>query len=118
MTGGGVHYSFECTGNLNVLRDAFLSAHEGWGLTVVLGIHTSPKLLPIHPMELFDGRRIVGSVFGGVKGKSQLPHLATECIHREVKLDNFITHELSFEEINKAFDLLVTGKSLRCLLHL
>ncbi|TKY65847.1 Alcohol dehydrogenase 3 [Spatholobus suberectus] len=74
MTDGGVHYSFECTGNLDVLRDSFLSAHEGWGLTVVLGIHSSPKLLPIHPMELFDGRQIVGSVFGGFKGKSQLPH--------------------------------------------
>ncbi|XP_027349029.1 alcohol dehydrogenase-like 4 [Abrus precatorius] len=118
MTDGGVHYSFECTGNLDVLRDAFLSAHEGWGLTVVLGIHPSPRLLPIHPMELFDGRRIVGSVFGGFKGKSQLPQFATECGHGVVRLDNFITHELPFEEINKAFDLLITGKSLRCLLHL
>ncbi|KAK7349842.1 hypothetical protein VNO77_07594 [Canavalia gladiata] len=116
MTGGGVHYSFECTGNLNVLRDAFLSAHEGWGLTVILGIHPSPKMLPIHPMELFDGRRIVGSVFGGFKGKTQLPHFAKECMHG-VKLDDFITHELPLEEINKAFDLLTAGKSLRCLLH-
>ncbi|KAG5069071.1 hypothetical protein JHK85_001448 [Glycine max] len=80
MTCGGVHYSFECTGNLNVLRDAFLSAHEGWGLTVILGIHPSPQLLPIHPMELFQGRRIVGSVFGGFKGKTQLPHFAKECM--------------------------------------
>ncbi|XP_061366096.1 alcohol dehydrogenase-like 3 [Gastrolobium bilobum] len=118
MTGGGVHYSFECTGNLNVLRDAFLSAHEGWGLTVLLGIQATPKMLPIHPMELFDGRRIVGSVFGGFKGKSQLPHFARECVQGVVKLDNFIAHELPFEEINNAFDLLVTGKSLRCLMHL
>ncbi|TKY63493.1 Alcohol dehydrogenase 3 [Spatholobus suberectus] len=117
MTGGGVHYSFECAGNLNVLRDAFLSAHEGWGLTVILGIHPSPKMLPIHPMELFEGRRIVGSVFGGFKGKTQLPHFAKECMHGVVKLDDFITHELPFEEINKAFDLLTAGKSLRCLLH-
>nr|AFK43653.1 unknown [Lotus japonicus] len=118
MTEGGVHYSFECTGNLDVLRESFLSTHEGWGLTVMLGIHASPKLLPLHPMEFFNGRRIVGSVFGDFKGKSQLPHLATECIHKDVKLENFITHELPFEEINKAFDLLITGKSLRCLLHL
>ncbi|MED6168654.1 hypothetical protein PIB30_013639 [Stylosanthes scabra] len=118
MTGGGVDYSFECAGNLDVLREAFLSAHEGWGLTVVLGIHTSPKLLPIHPMELFDGRRIIGSVFGGFKGKTQLPHFANECIHGVVNLDKFITHELPFEEINKAFDLLIAGKSLRCVLHL
>lgn len=118
MTGGGVDYSFECAGNLNVLREAFLSAHEGWGSTVILGIHSTPTLLPIHPMELFNGRRIIGSVFGGFKGKSQLPHFARECIHGVVKLDNFISHELPFEEINKAFDLLTSGKSLRCLLHL
>ncbi|GAU27457.1 hypothetical protein TSUD_161430 [Trifolium subterraneum] len=92
--------------------------YEGWGLTVLLGIHSSPKLLPIHPMELFDGRRIEGSVFGGFKGKSQLPNLATECMQGEIKLEKFITHELPFEEINKAFDLLIDGKSLRCLLHL
>ncbi|WVZ16398.1 hypothetical protein V8G54_009380 [Vigna mungo] len=116
MTDGGVHYSFECAGNLNVLRDAFLSAHEGWGLTVVLGVHTSPKLLPIHPMDLFEGRRIVGSVFGGFKGKTQLPHFAKECMDGLVKLDGFITHELPLEEINQAFDLLIAGKSLRCLL--
>ena len=53
---------------------------QGWGLTVLLGIHASPKLLPLHPMELFDGRKIEGSVFGGFKGKSQLPNLATECM--------------------------------------
>ncbi|KAK7286907.1 hypothetical protein RJT34_22255 [Clitoria ternatea] len=117
ITDGGVHYSFECAGNLNVLRDAFLSAHEGWGLTVLLGIHPSPEMLPIHPMELFTGRRIVGSVFGGFKGKTQLPHFAQKCMHGVVKLDDFITHELPFEEINKAFDLLVAGKSLRSLLH-
>ncbi|KAL5180449.1 Alcohol dehydrogenase-like 3 [Glycine soja] len=117
MTGGGVHYSFECAGNLNVLRDAFLSAHEGWGLTVLVGIHLSPKMLPIHPMELFHGRRIVGSNFGGIKGKTQLPHFAKECMNGVVKLDDFITHELPFKVINQAFDLLTTGKSLRCLLH-
>jgi len=53
---------------------------QGWGLTVVLGVHTSPKLLPIHPMDLLEGRRIVGSVFGGFKGKTQLPHFAKECM--------------------------------------
>ncbi|XP_014512028.1 alcohol dehydrogenase-like 4 [Vigna radiata var. radiata] len=117
MTDGGVDYSFECTGNVDVLRGAFLSAHAGWGLTVILGIHASPSLLPIHPMELFDGRSIIGSVFGGFKGKSQLPHFATQCGNGVMKLDNFITHELPIEEIDKAFDLLITGKSLRCLLH-
>ncbi|XP_028764351.1 LOW QUALITY PROTEIN: alcohol dehydrogenase-like 4 [Neltuma alba] len=118
MTGGGVDYSFECVGNSDVLRNAFLSVHEGWGLTVILGIHATPQMLPIHPMELFDGRRIVGSVFGGFKGKTQLPLFAKQCLQGVVKLDEFITHELPFDDINKAFDLLVSGKSLRCLLQL
>ncbi|KAF6159593.1 hypothetical protein GIB67_034555 [Kingdonia uniflora] len=118
ITGGGVDYSFECAGNLDVLREAFLSAHDGWGLTVVLGIHTSPTTLPLHPMELFNGRSIVGSTFGDFKGKSQLPHFAQQCMNGVVNLDGFITHELPFSEINEAFQLLIDGKSLRCLLQL
>ncbi|KAL0394972.1 UNVERIFIED_CONTAM: Alcohol dehydrogenase-like 3 [Sesamum latifolium] len=118
MTGGGVDYSFECAGNLEVLREAFSSTHDGWGLTVILGIHPTPRLLPLHPMELFDGRRIVGSVFGDFKGKSQLPHFAHQCVKGEVKLDEFITHEMPFGKINEALQLLTDGKSLRCLLHL
>ncbi|KAK1382250.1 GroES-like zinc-binding dehydrogenase family protein [Heracleum sosnowskyi] len=118
ITGGGVDYSFECAGNVDVLREAFLSTHDGWGLTVVLGIHPTPRLLPLHPMELFDGRNIVGSVFGGIKGKSQLPHIVHECMSGAIKLDGFITHELPFSKINEAFQLLIDGKSLRCVLHL
>ncbi|PSR91399.1 Alcohol dehydrogenase-like [Actinidia chinensis var. chinensis] len=118
MTGGGVDYSFECAGNLDILREAFLSTHDGWGLTVVLGIHPSPRMLPLHPMELFDGRRIVGSVFGDFKGKTQLPHFAQQCMSGVVNLDEFITHELPFSKINEAFQLLLGGQSLRCVLHL
>ncbi|CAA2955525.1 alcohol dehydrogenase-like 4 [Olea europaea subsp. europaea] len=115
---GGVDYSFECAGNLDVLREAFLSSHDGWGLTVVLGVHPSPSLLPLHPMELFDGRKIVASTFGDFKGKSQLPDFAKQCMDGVGKLDEFISHELPFEKINDAFQLLIEGKSLRCLLHL
>lgn len=118
ITGGGVDYSFECAGNLDVLREAFLSTHEGWGLCVILGIHPTPRLLPLHPMELFNGRMIIGSVFGGFKGKSQLPHFAKECMKGVVNLNEFITHELPFEKINEAFQLLMDGESLRCILHL
>ncbi|CAH9124976.1 unnamed protein product [Cuscuta epithymum] len=118
MTGGGVNYSFECAGNVDVLREAFLSTIDGWGLTIMLGIHPSPRMLPFHPMELFDGRRIVASVFGDFKGKSQLPNFVKRCTEGAVKLDEFITHEMPFANINEAFQLLVDGKSLRCLLHL
>ncbi|KAB5535029.1 hypothetical protein DKX38_018115 [Salix brachista] len=118
MTGGGVDYSIECAGNVEVLREAFLSTHDGWGKTVVVGIYPTPKMLPLHPMELFDGRSISGTIFGDFKGKSQLPELAKACMNGVVNLDGFITHELPFEKINEAFELLGDGKALRCLLHL
>ncbi|WVZ58207.1 hypothetical protein U9M48_008496 [Paspalum notatum var. saurae] len=116
MTAGGVDCSFECTGINDVLREAFLSTHDGWGLTVVLGIHATPKMMPLHPMELFDGRRITGCVFGDVKGKSQLPDIVDKCINGELKLnfDGFITHKMPFSDINEAIQLLEDGKSLRC----
>ncbi|GMP96811.1 hypothetical protein CsSME_00045297 [Camellia sinensis var. sinensis] len=76
------------------------------------------RMIPLHPMELFDGRKIVGSVFGDFKGKTQLPHFAKQCMRGVVNLDEFITHELPFDKINEAVQLLVDGKSLRCLLHL
>lgn len=114
---GGVDYSFECVGCADVLREAFLSTHLGWGLTVLLGVHSTPKLLPLHPMELYYGRKIIGSTFGDFKGKSQLPHFAKQCITQGIKLDEFITHELPLEKINEAFQLLTDGKSLRCLIH-
>ncbi|CAN1299591.1 Alcohol dehydrogenase-like 3 [Linum perenne] len=119
MAGGlGVDYSLECVGNCQLLREAFLSTHDGWGRTVLVGIYPTPQLLPLHPMELFDGRSITGTIFGGVKGKSQLHHLAHRCLQHDMNLEELITHELPFENINEAFQLLLSGKSLRCLLHL
>lgn len=109
--GGGVDYSFECTGDLAVLREAFLSAHLGWGLTVLLGIHPGPKMLPLHPMELFNGQQITGSVFGGFKGKTHIPRFAEDCMRGAVNLEEFISHELPFEKINEAFQLLQGGES-------
>ncbi|KAG6790712.1 hypothetical protein POTOM_006877 [Populus tomentosa] len=117
MTGGGVDYSIECVGDRKVLREAFLSTHDGWGKTVMVGIYPTPEMLPLHPMELFDGRSIIGTIFGDFKGKSQLPEFANACMNGLVNLDGFITHELLFEKINEAFKLLSDGKALRCLLH-
>ncbi|PKI75012.1 hypothetical protein CRG98_004580 [Punica granatum] len=112
LTGGGADYSFECTGNLQILREAFLSTQ------MVLGVHAKPDTLPIHPMELFSGQSLKGCIFGGLKGKTQLPSFAAQCLEGAVNLDEFITHELPFERINEAFQLLIDGKSLRCVLKL
>ncbi|WCJ26654.1 Alcohol dehydrogenase [Euphorbia peplus] len=118
MSNGGVDYSIECVGKPGVLREAFLSTHDGWGKTVLVGIYASPETLLLHPMELFDGRTITGTIFGNVKGKTDLPNLAKDCMNGVVNLNPFITHELPFEKINEAFDLLTNGEALRCLLHL
>eukprot|EP01018_Ginkgo_biloba_P040433 Gb_11333 [translate_table: standard] len=118
MCHGGVDYSFECIGNADIMYQAFLSTHDGWGLTVLLGIDASPRKMNFHPLEFFNGRKIDGSTFGGFKGRSQLPRLVQKCMNKEINVDEFITHELPFAEINKAFDLILEGKSLRCVLHL
>eukprot|EP01018_Ginkgo_biloba_P013223 Gb_00758 [translate_table: standard] len=118
MCHGGVDYSFECIGNADIMYQAFLSTHDGWGLTVLLGIDTSPRTMSVRPLDFFNGRKIDGSTFGGFKGRSQLPHFVQKCMNEEVKVDEFITHELPFAEINRAFDLLLEGNSLRCVLHL
>ncbi|PKA47736.1 Alcohol dehydrogenase-like 4 [Apostasia shenzhenica] len=100
-------------------KDCTKPVHEGWGLTVVLGVYTSPRMLPLHPMELFQ-RKITATVFGDFKPKSQLPNLINNYLNGEIKLnlDGLITHELPFAEINQAFKLLSEGKALRCLLTL
>ncbi|CAI0441834.1 unnamed protein product [Linum tenue] len=116
--GGGVDHSLECVGNPQVLREAFLSTHDGWGQTVLVGIYSTSQLLPLHPMELFDGRSITGTIFGGVKGKSQLHHIAHRCLQPDMNMEELITHELPFEKINEAMQLLADGKALRCIMHL
>ncbi|KAH9329482.1 hypothetical protein KI387_001590 [Taxus chinensis] len=113
MSNGGVDYSFECIGNTDVLYQAFFSTNEPLGLTVLLGLDTSPRKICLHPLDLFSGRRIVASILGGVKGKSQLPQLVDKFMHKELDVEEFITHTLPFSEVNKAFDLLLEGNCLR-----
>lgn len=118
MTDGGVYYSFECIGNTEVLYQAFWATSEPLGLTVLVGLDVSPRKISFHPIELFTGRRLVTTIFGGVKGKTQLPALVDKYMSKELRVEEYITHELPFSEINKAFDLLLEGKCLRCVLHL
>jgi alcohol dehydrogenase len=118
ISDGGVDYSFECVGHADIMYQAFLSAHDGWGLAVLVGIDASPRKISLSPLEFFDGRKIDGSTFGGFKGKTQLPDLVERCMNKEISVEEFITHELPFSDINKAFDLLVEGNCLRCVLHL
>ncbi|KAG2244666.1 hypothetical protein Bca52824_093513 [Brassica carinata] len=112
---GGVDYSFECVGIASVLSEAFISTRTGTGKTVALGINPAAPA-ELDSFGLFRGKHVCGSLFGGLKPKLDIPILVDRYLKKELNLDSFITHELQFEDINKAFDLLEKGKSLRCIL--
>uniref|UniRef100_A0A0D9VQJ3 Uncharacterized protein n=1 Tax=Leersia perrieri TaxID=77586 RepID=A0A0D9VQJ3_9ORYZ len=114
ITDGGADYCFECIGLASLMNDAFRSSREGWGKTIILGVemHGAPLSIPSH--EILHGKCVMGSLFGGVKPKQDIPILAQKYLNRELELDKFITHEVTLKDINTAFDLLLQGKSLRC----
>ncbi|CAA7031028.1 unnamed protein product [Microthlaspi erraticum] len=116
MTGGGVDYSFECVGLTSVLRDAFTSTRTGSGKTIMLGVDRPLAPINLVSGDLLRGRNVCGSLFGGLKPKLDIPILVDHYLKKELNLDSFITHELDFTEINKAFELLEQGKCLRCIL--
>ncbi|OAP17631.1 hypothetical protein AXX17_AT1G23560 [Arabidopsis thaliana] len=116
MTEGGVDYSFECVGLASLLNEAFISTRTGTGKTVMLGMEKHAAPISLGSFDLLRGRVICGSLFGGLKSKLDIPILVDHYLKKELNLDSFITHELNFKEINKAFALLEEGKSLRCIL--
>uniref|UniRef100_A0A6V7QVG6 Alcohol dehydrogenase-like C-terminal domain-containing protein n=1 Tax=Ananas comosus var. bracteatus TaxID=296719 RepID=A0A6V7QVG6_ANACO len=114
MTNGGADYCFECIGLASVMKDAFQSSRQGWGKTIILGVEMHGAPLCVAAGEILWGKCIMGSLFGGIKPKIDIPIFVKQYLNKELQLDEFITHEIGFEDINKAFDLLVEGKSLRC----
>jgi S-(hydroxymethyl)glutathione dehydrogenase/alcohol dehydrogenase len=117
MTDGGVDYSFECIGNVNVMRSALECCHKGWGESIIIGVAGAGQEISTRPFQLVTGRVWKGSAFGGVKGRSQLPSYVERYMNGEIKIDEFITHDMPFNKINEAFDLLHEGKSIRTVLH-
>ncbi|MGQ7261522.1 S-(hydroxymethyl)glutathione dehydrogenase/class III alcohol dehydrogenase [Vreelandella sp. V005] len=117
MTDGGVDYSFECIGNVNVMRSALECCHKGWGESIVIGVAGAGEEISTRPFQLVTGRVWKGSAFGGVKGRSELPGYVDRYMNGEINIDDFITHDMPFEKINEAFDLLHAGKSIRTVLH-
>ncbi|MEK6190089.1 MAG: S-(hydroxymethyl)glutathione dehydrogenase/class III alcohol dehydrogenase [Carnobacterium alterfunditum] len=116
LTNGGVDYSFECIGNVHVMRSALECCHKGWGESVIIGVAGAGEEISTRPFQLVTGRVWRGSAFGGVKGRSELPGMVEKAMSGEIRLDPFITHTLPFEKINEAFDLLHEGKSIRTVL--
>ncbi|MEH6617662.1 MAG: S-(hydroxymethyl)glutathione dehydrogenase/class III alcohol dehydrogenase [Porticoccus sp.] len=117
LTDGGVDYSFECIGNVNVMRSALECCHKGWGESVVIGVAGAGQEISTRPFQLVTGRVWRGSAFGGVKGRSELPEYVDRYLNGEFKLNDFITHTMGLEDINEAFDLLHKGKSIRTVIH-
>ncbi|MBE3640264.1 S-(hydroxymethyl)glutathione dehydrogenase/class III alcohol dehydrogenase [Mangrovicoccus algicola] len=117
MTNGGVDYSFECIGNVNVMRAALECCHKGWGECTVIGVAGAGEEIATRPFQLVTGRVWRGSAFGGVLGRSQLPGMVDEWLRGDFDVDPYITHNMTHEQINTAFDLLHAGKSIRSVIH-
>lgn len=117
LTDGGVDYSFECIGNVNVMRSALECCHKGWGESIIIGVAGAGEEIATRPFQLVTGRVWKGSAFGGVKGRSELPGYVERYMNGELKIDEFVTHDMPFEQINAAFELLHEGKSIRSVLH-
>jgi S-(hydroxymethyl)glutathione dehydrogenase/alcohol dehydrogenase len=117
MTGWGVDHSFECIGNVNVMRAALECAHRGWGQSVIIGVAGSGQEISTRPFQLVTGRRWLGTAFGGVKGRSQLPGMVEEAMAGDIQLAPFVTHTMGLEDINDAFELMHEGKSIRSVIH-
>lgn len=117
LTNGGVDYSFECIGNVDVMRSALECCHKGWGESVIIGVAGAGQEIRTRPFQLVTGRVWRGSAFGGVKGRSQLPGIVEDYLAGKFPLNDFITHTMPLEDINRAFDLMHQGESIRSVIH-
>lgn len=117
LTDGGVDYSFECVGNVKLMRAALECCHKGWGESTIIGVAGAGQEISTRPFQLVTGRVWRGSAFGGVKGRTELPSYVQKAQKGEIPLDAFITHNMPLEDINQAFDLMHEGKSIRTVIH-
>ena len=113
MTDGGVDYSFECIGNVNVMRSALECCHKGWGESIIIGVAGAGQEISTRPFQLVTGRSWRGTAFGGVKGRTDLPGYVERYMQGQIPLDDFVTHTMGLNDINKAFDLMHEGLSIR-----
>jgi S-(hydroxymethyl)glutathione dehydrogenase/alcohol dehydrogenase len=113
LTDGGVDYSFECIGNVNVMRSALECCHKGWGESIIIGVAGAGQEISTRPFQLVTGRVWRGTAFGGVKGRSQLPGYVERYLAGEIKIDEMVSAVLPLEKINDAFDLMHEGKAIR-----
>jgi len=113
LTDGGADYSFDCTGNTEVMRTALEACHRGWGTSIIIGVAEAGKEIATRPFQLVTGRNWRGTAFGGAKGRTDVPKIVDWYMDRRIQIDPMITHTLTLEEINKGFALMHAGESIR-----
>ncbi len=113
LTGGGADYSFDCTGNVQVMRQALECGHRGWGTSIIIGVAEAGKEISTRPFQLVTGRVWKGSAFGGARGRTDVPRIVDWYMESKIEIDPMITHKLPLERINEGFDLMHAGQSIR-----
>ena len=113
LTGGGADYSFECIGNVEVMRQALECAHRGWGVSTIIGVAGAGQEIRTRPFQLVTGRVWKGSAFGGARGRTDVPKIVDWYMDGKIDIDSLITHTMPLEDINRAFDLMHAGESIR-----
>jgi S-(hydroxymethyl)glutathione dehydrogenase/alcohol dehydrogenase len=113
LTGGGGDYTFDATGNVQVMRDALEAAHKGWGESVIIGVAPAGAEISTRPVQLVTGRTWKGTAFGGARGRTDVPRIVDWYMDGKIDIDPMITHTLKLEEINKGFDMMHAGESIR-----
>jgi len=113
VTDGGADYSFECVGNVDLMRQALECCHRGWGVSVIIGVAGSGQEIKTRPFQLVTGRVWKGTAFGGARGRTDVPKIVDWYMDKKIQIDPMITHVLKLEDINKGFDLMHEGKSIR-----
>lgn len=113
LTKGGADYSFECIGNVNIMRQALECCHKGWGVSVIIGVAGAGQEIQTRPFQLVTGRVWKGSAFGGARGRTDVPKIVDWYMDGKINIDDLITHVMPIEQINDAFDLMHKGESIR-----
>jgi S-(hydroxymethyl)glutathione dehydrogenase/alcohol dehydrogenase len=113
LTDGGADYSFECVGNVDLMRSALECCHKGWGESIIIGVAGAGQEISTRPFQLVTGRVWRGTAFGGVRGRSELPGYVERYMAGEINIDDMVTHTMGLEDINEAFDLMHHGESIR-----
>jgi len=118
LTRGGADYSFECVGNVGLMRQALECCHRGWGVSTIIGVAGAGQEISTRPFQLVTGRVWKGSAFGGARGRTDVPRIVDWYMEKKIEIDRLITHKLPLERINEAFDLMHEGASIRTVVEM